>query len=224
MTRIKLNITTEGETELKFVRNTLAIYLARFDIDTYARSVITSRGFRGGITIYERAKKDIQTWLRQNSSNEWRFTTMLDLYGLPKDFPGFQDALKKNDPYEKVKVLEEAFKKDINDYRFTPYIQLHEFEALIFADLEKLNLEFPDKKDSIQKLIDKARRKNPELIDDHPETSPSKRIIKEIKVYRKNKSTSGPNVVDIIGVPNLKNKCRHFREWVTRLEEFSKAI
>jgi hypothetical protein len=218
VTRIKLNITTEGEAELKFAKNTLAIYLSRFDIDTFARSVKTSTGSRGGITTYQKAKNDIQAWLKQNPSSEWKFTTMFDLYRLPGDFPGYRDALTKNDPYEKVRVLEDAFKKDIDDYRFIPYIQLHEFEALIFADPEKLNLEFPDKEKAIQKLVEMARGKNPELIDDDPDTAPSKRIIKEIRVFEKNKSTSGPNVVESIGIPVLKNKCRHFSEWITKME------
>ena len=221
MTRIKLNITTEGETELKFAKNTLAIYLSRFDIDVHARSVKTSTGFRGGITSYKKAKNDIHAWLNQNSSREWKFTTMFDLFRLPKDFPGYRDALKQNDPYEKVRVLEEAFKRDIDDFRFIPYIQLHEFEALIFADPYKLKLEFPDKDKAIQKLVEMAQGKNPELINDHPDTAPSKRIIKEIKVYEKNKSTSGPNVVESIGILSLKEKCRHFGEWIKKLEVIS---
>jgi hypothetical protein len=224
VTRVKLNITTEGETELKFVKNTLAIYLSRFDIDTFARSVRTKTGFRGGITTYQKAKNDIQAWLNQNPSSEWKFTTMFDLFRLPKDFPGYKDALKKNDPYEKVRVLEDAFKEDIDDYRFIPYIQLHEFEALILADPVKLNLEFPDKDKAIQKLVEMVQGKNPELINDNPDTAPSKRIIKEIRVYEKNKSTSGPNVVESIGLPTLKKKCRHFSEWITKLEGLLGAV
>lgn len=221
MTRIKLNITTEGETELKFVKNTLAVYLSKFNIDTFARSVQTSKGFRGGMTTYQKAKKDIQAWLRQNTTSEWKFTTMFDLYGLPDDFPGCEAASKENDPYEKVRLLEDAFARDIDDYRFIPYIQLHEFEALIFADPGKLNLEFPDKEAAIQKLVEMAHGKNPELIDDHPDTAPSKRIIKEIKPYEKNKSISGPSVVESIGLPCLKEKCKHFSNWITKLEGLS---
>jgi hypothetical protein len=45
----------------------------------------------------------------------------------------------------------------------------------------------------------------------------------EIRVYEKNKSTSGPNVVESIGLPTLKKKCRHFNEWITKLEGLVKA-
>ena len=218
MSRINLNITTEGETELRFVKHTLAIHLSGFNIDAFPRSVLTSKGHRGGMTSYSKAKEDIRAWLKQNSSGDWRFTTMFDLYRLPKDFPGYEAALKKTEPYEKVKTIEKAFKEDIEDYRFIPYIQLHEFEALIFTDLAKLRLEFPDKEREIQNLIKSNPGENPELIDDHPETAPSKRIIKEIKLYAKNKSTVGPNVVESIGLVNLRKKCNHFNEWITKLE------
>lgn len=40
--------------------------------------------------------------------------------------------------------------------------------------------------------------------------------------YEKNKSTSGPNVVESIGLPILKKKCRHFSEWITKLEGLTK--
>jgi hypothetical protein len=39
-----------------------------------------------------------------------------------------------------------------------------------------------------------------------------------IKVYEKNKSTSGPNVAESIGLTTFKKKCRHFNEWITKLE------
>ena len=60
---------------------------------------------------------------------------MIDLYALPKDFPG-RSAQPRNpaDPTPYVETLERAFGDDVGDRRFVPYIQLHEFEALLFAD------------------------------------------------------------------------------------------
>lgn len=46
----------------------------------------------------------------------------------------------------------------------------------------------------------------------------------EIKIYEKNKSTSGPNVVESIGLPSLKKRCRHFSEWITKLEGLLGAV
>jgi len=224
MTRVKLNITTEGDTELKFVKDTLAKYLSGYGIDASPRNVSTSREFRGGMTTYDRAKRDIQNWLKQNSSSEWRFTTMFDLYRLPKDFPRYKEALKMNDPYEKVRLIEEAFKQDIGDYRFFPYIQLHEFEALIFVDPGILSLEFPEKKEAIRNLVKLSNEIDPELINGNPGFAPSKRIIKEIKRYENTKATVGPIIVDLIGIPRLKEKCRHFSEWISKLEGLAVSV
>jgi len=38
---------------------------------------------------------------------------MIDLYALPKDFPGYIEAEKSQDPYQRVAALEQAMKDDI---------------------------------------------------------------------------------------------------------------
>jgi hypothetical protein len=55
------------------------------------------------------------------------------------------------------------------------------------------------------------------LIDDGPTTAPSKRIIAEIPEY--DKATAGVAVAEKIGMDTLRQKCRHFNEWITRLEQ-----
>ena len=93
-----------------------------------------AREYRGGLLGYERAKKDIRAWLKEDKHTECRFTTMFDLYALPDDFPGYAEAMSTSDPYDRVGILEQKMAEDIGDSRFIPYIQLHEFEALILAD------------------------------------------------------------------------------------------
>ena len=45
------------------------------------------------MTTYEKAKKDIERWLREEAgNNDVAFTTMFDSYALPEDFPGFGEA------------------------------------------------------------------------------------------------------------------------------------
>jgi len=137
---IRLNITTEGQAEFSFVKIVLYKHLQPFGIFCEARSVLTSKEYkkRGGITSYSKAKQDIQRWIKNDNSADSRFTTMFDYYALPNDFPGYSDAQKLNNPYDKVACIEKAFAEDLNDHRFIPYIQLHEFEALLFADLDIL--------------------------------------------------------------------------------------
>ncbi|MEL0591301.1 MULTISPECIES: DUF4276 family protein [Planktothrix] len=114
---------------------------------------------------------------------------MCDLYALPNDFPGFEEAQKISDPYERVKQLENALFDDINDSRFIPYIQLHEFEALILSDPIKLEERFPNYQSEVQKLVSLCQSfESPELINDGEQTAPSKRIIQAIPILLENRS------------------------------------
>jgi len=93
---IRLHITTEGQTEQGFVRRVLAEHLAGFHVFVDARCILTSRDkrtakeYRGGLIGYEKAKKDILAWIKEDNHPECRFTTMFDLYALPEDFPGYR--------------------------------------------------------------------------------------------------------------------------------------
>lgn len=126
---IRLHVTAEGPTEASFVKNILAGHLALSHVFADARTVLTSKDkkaakeYRGGLVSYQKAKADIQTWMKEDNRPECRFTTMFDLYALPDDFPGYAEAKRKTDPYERVKILEDALGKDIRDRRFIPYIQ-----------------------------------------------------------------------------------------------------
>lgn len=222
-----LLITAEGQTEQNFAIKVLGPHLAAFGVFVIARCVLTSKDrrtsteYRGGLVSYEKAKKDIKNWLKewQHSESELRLTTMFDLYALPENFPGYVEAGKQKDPYDKVRVLEKSMAEDINDGRFIPYIQLHEFETLIFADPQKLDWEYLDHTTPINNLVSMVANQNPELINDGMETAPSKRIGKEIPEY--DKATSGVEVVGKIGIQSLRKKCRHFNEWLSCLEELA---
>ncbi len=75
-------------------------------------------------------KKDIATLLRSPSS-DLRVTTMFDLYGLPADFPGLGQWGGEPDTVVRAARLESAMTTDVGDPRFIPYVQRHEFEALV---------------------------------------------------------------------------------------------
>ena len=83
---------------------------------------------------------------------------MFDLYALPVDFPGFEDAARTNQPYQRVQTLEDALGMDIADPRFVPYIQLHEFEALLLSDPSMLDSQFHGYEDEIRNLVEMASR------------------------------------------------------------------
>lgn len=222
---IRLHVTAEGQTELSFVKNVLAPHLADFDVFADARCVLTGRDkrrskeYRGGLLSYNKAKKDIQSWIKEDDHSDCRFSTMFDLYALPEDFPGYENAKKVSDRYGRVRALEEAMCQDIGDVRFIPYIQLHEFETLILSDPQKLDWEYLEHGESIGNLISMVGKQNPELINDGRRTAPSKRILREIPEY--DKVTAGVSVVQRIGLELLRDRCRHFCDWLSKLEGLS---
>lgn len=225
MRYIRVNITAEGQTEMEFAKNTLAPYLEPFGITLQVRCVMTSKQrhktYRGGLLDYGRAKRDIQNWIKQEGSQaDVYFTTMFDLYALPNDFPVYKASLKIQEPYERIALLEQALYTDIAYPRFLPYLQLHEFEALLLANPPLLLLEYPEATEEVAQLenIVAQYQNNPELVNTGRESAPSKQIIKLIPAYQGNKVTVGATLAGIEGVMNLKEKCRHFGEWIGQLE------
>lgn len=225
MNFFRLNITAEGQTEERFVKDTLTGYLGHFNISTNVRRVLTSKDkrktYRGGLISYAKAKKDIETWLKEDSHDNVRFSTMFDLYALPNDFPSYQQAQRISDPYEKVEFLEGAMLQDIDDYRFIPYIQLHEFESLVLSNPSNLEYEYLDHVQEIERLVALVEQfgNNSELINEGRETAPSKRILMEIPEY--DKVSVGAAIAGIDGIEPLKNSCSHFYRWIEKLENIS---
>ena len=223
---VRLHFIVEGQTEETFVNRTLCPHLANLSIWVRARCVMTSRKrgvrHRGGIRNYAQAKRDINAWMMEDQNPDARFTTMFDLYGLPRDFPGFQDAARRPDPYERVSILEDALSEGISDSRFIPYLQLHEFETLLLSDPQKLDSQFYDRSVGIRRLVEVASDfESPERINDGINTAPSKRIADEIPEYGRMKASAGPIVAEKIGLPTLRLKCEHFGDWLGKLERLA---
>lgn len=231
MNTVILNVLCEGQTEEKFVKEVLKPYLNGFGIVVKSRLLATSRkkNANGGMISYQQAKKDLSMWMKEvahRSSETHYFTTMFDFYALPDDFPGMQQSKTKNDAYLAVETVESAFGRDINSRSFIPYIQLHEFEALLFCDIEKLIIEYPKCSKEIENLENGLTKYdgNPELVNSSPKTAPSKRIIAVIEGnhrYKYNKPRSGAVVTSAIGLPVLMQKCRHFREWIEKIQSIN---
>jgi len=143
---------------------------------------------------------------------------MIDLYDLHHDFPGRGPA-EPLEPYARIDALEVAWSADIGDARFIPFLQLHEYEAYLFADAGHLALFYPDSQKQIARLQNVATDiGNPELINDGQHTAPSKRIITEFPDYVGAKSVVGPQVAARIGLVAIRAKCSHFDQWLSRLE------
>lgn len=125
----------------------------------------------------------------------------------------------RHDPFQRVEFLERAFAVDINDQRFIPYIQLHEYEAILFCEPSSLRYFYDHHEPQIAALQALADgHTSPERIDDGPQTAPSKRIIGQIPDYEDAKTAVGPEVAVLIGLETIRSKCPHFHGWLSRLE------
>lgn len=217
---LRLYITVEGQSERKFADDVLRPHLAAFSIDVKTRVVLTNRklGKRGGILDFEKIQGDLHRLMREDRHPDARFTTMVDLYALPPEFPGWAEARQKRVPKERVAVLEDAFRVNVGDSRFLPYIQLHEFEALLYCDLSQLQQRIADSERAFTALAREVRGMAPEEINEGATTAPSKRIISHVPIYDRLKVRVGAPAAAAIGLPGLRAKCPHFDEWVSRLE------
>ena len=217
---VRLYVTVEGQTEKEFADLTLKRHLAGYSIDVRPRVVVTNRklGKRGGVLDFDKIKGDLSRLMKEDQHEEARFTTMVDLYALPAEFPGWTEARKKVQPAERVAMLETALEAEFADTRFLPFIQLHEFEALLYCDLGELQRRIANSESGINALKNEVIHLKPEEINEGSTTAPSKRIIRHVPIYERNKVRVGAPAAASIGLDNLRAKCPHFGKWVTRLE------
>jgi len=222
----RINIITEGSTEETFVNAVLIDHLQLFKIfDVRTHSITTSysngQPHRGGFLKYDHLKMDIIRWLRQDP--QAYVTTMIDLYALPADFPNREQFIHISHPYRKVEKAEEELAKDIDNPRFIPNIQLHEFEAVLFSDVDQIHksmIASGSTVSDLKKLQDiQYQFSNPETINDNPLTAPSKRIRKIYPSFQK--PTDGMIIAKNIGINKIREKCAHFDDWLKKLESLS---
>jgi hypothetical protein len=137
---------------------------------------------------------------------------------LPDDFPGWAFQSGDQDTAARCERLEQALKNDIEDWRFSPYIQRHEFEALVLAAQDCLAdlYDAEDQLSGLAKLQAEIAGMAPEEINDSPATAPSKRLEGQIPGYRK--SEDGPDAIDLSGLAHVRSRCPRFDAWLAGLE------
>ena len=103
-------------------------------------------------------------------------------------------------------------------HRFTPYVQLHEFEALLFVNPTCANDWLQGKPAQLAALqAALAECGEPEAINDRPETSPSHRLKAQYPHF--DKKLHGPDIVELTGLPAIRQACPRFDRWITQLEQ-----
>ena len=215
----RLVLIVEGETEENFVNNILRPYLCSKGIYNAVQCFKTKHS-KGGISKYSYIKKDILNIIYEK---DVIVSMMIDFYRLPSDFPGFSELLDSQTHQEKVSLLEAKIKEDIEKTQkqkfpnFIPYIQLHEFETLVFSSIKGIESLFERNEFNYKGFMDVIQKfPNPEDINNHPNTSPSIRLKKIIPGY--DKVIHGIGIIQAIEMPILLERCPKFKIWVDGLE------
>ena len=215
----KVLILVEGRTEERFVKDVLQPHLWNRGVHPEPKIVVTKRvkqgsNFKGGVTDFPKFENDLRRLLGDSSAA--LITTMIDYYGLPDDFPGMQ-SLQGRNSHERAQELESALERHFNaSTRFSAYLMIHEFEALLFSDPAVLAgvMNAP----SVNRHLQTIRNgfPTPEDINNDPSTKPSARIKNLFPGYQK--GLHGPLSTARIGLETMRRECMHFGQWVAKLE------
>jgi hypothetical protein len=187
-------------------------------------------GQGGGHKPFEALVRDISA-IAKGSPGVY-ISTCFDYYGLNARWP--EVTTIKSEPIDaslKVVKIEAAIRAEVTakvgpgilwQGRFHPYIQLHEFEALLFAAPEILGRELQprsagdDLKSHFTKIVNRHQNQC-ESINDNVETAPSKRI-EAVAQYKKGKTGQARTILPAIGLERIRQACPHFNEWIKTLE------
>ena len=214
----RVRVLVEGQTEETFVNDILSPHLNQMGI--YPHAFLFRK--RGGSFAYQRARKEILNSLKEDNARIC--TTMVDFYGMPTDWPGRTESQSCRNYQDKAKGVEQALSEDIaaemgdswNPAQLIPYVQMHEFEALLFSDTSILAERESNAKVSAELASVLKSFSCPEEINDNYDTCPSRRIKQHIEDYVK--TVDGIIAAQKIGLQKMRRECPHFNEWITKLE------
>ena len=207
---IRLAISVEGATEVEFVKRVLASHLLYVGVEA------TPIPLRGNISIPRLSQRISQLYYDFDA-----VTSLVDFYGF-KD----KGSLTPHELEQRLlNNIQSEIHRNWDARRVIPYVQVHEFETLLFSDTTDfpagvataLSPEMLDKLAAISQQF-----QPPEHINDNSNTSPSHRIADIIPRY--NKVVAGPLIAQEIGLPTIRRQCPRFNAWLTRLENLPQSL
>lgn len=215
----RLFIVVEGQSEQEFVNSILRPYFYLHGVFFVVPILIrTSRVGRGGFVNYIHLKNTVNALLKENG-NDVIITTFVDFFRIPNNLPNYAKCINLKNNSERCSKLEEFIDIDINDNRFSSYIQLHEFEALLFSNNKGFESFFTEEQaNKTNKIVNDFD--NPEDINSKPETAPSKRMLSIKSDY--NKPIEGNLIALEIGINAMLERCPRFRLWIKKMVDLCK--
>ena len=207
---IRLAISVEGPTEEEFIKRVLAVHLRSHGVEPTPILLGRARGrYGGGNVSIDRLVPELVHLHRSFNS----VTSFVDFYG-------FQHKGNMN-----VEELEEQLAQRVgkevgqgwNPEKVIPYVQRHEFEGLLFSDVNAFGTAINAPQEAVDELRNiRGEFLTPEDINDNRNTSPSKRIQQVINTY--DKFVHGPIIALATGLKVIRAECPRFAKWISKLE------
>lgn len=199
MTRVA--VWAEGPTEREFVQHSLAKYLL-------PRGVYAFPFDLGGNVSVDR----LAHYMRNSLQDFDCVSSLVDFYGFRSKGSATPDELEDS--------IREAIENRANisrsDIRIIPYVQRHEFEGLLFSQIDAFDTILASEEE-IRRLREiRSHFLTPEDINDNPITAPSKRIMQAIARY--DKRVYGRLIAESIGLDTIRAECPRFNKWLILLE------
>ncbi|WP_248748604.1 DUF4276 family protein [Pseudomonas sp. MWU15-20650] len=217
---IRVHVICEGQTEEMFINEVLA--QAFYHLDIYLMPALIGKpGHKGGNFRFERLLTDVEK--RLLGDRQAYCTTFFDFYGLPEEFPGKAHAAVKNSMDEKadclLQAMVERLANELGDEamrRFIPYVQMYEFEGLLFSCPRRLasGINQPALEERFMHIRNEFE--TPETINNSPMTAPSKRLQSLYAGY--DKPLHGSLAAIEIGLPAIREQCSRFDNWLSEME------
>lgn len=205
---IRLAVVVEGRTEEEFAKQVLTMHLVQYNVLTVPR-ILGQTGQSGGDVSIGRLAND----MAQMSYHFDAVTTLVDFYGFRRR--------PTDDVNELERLIDEAYARAphrrLRDDRVFAYVQMHEFEALLFSDVRALGRAAAASLDAERELAEvRDQFASPEDINDRSDTAPSKRITNAMPGY--DKVLGGSLAAEAVGLEAMRGECPRFAAWLARLE------
>lgn len=196
---INVSVVCEGATEVEIIKVLNKNYFASKAIFLKRVEWKNRPSMNGDVSI------DRLVWHINHASHPV-VTTFVDYYGFK-----IQHGIE-------AKQIEDILRSKVKKPHFIPYLQLHETEALCFANKEILcrTMNADDKQKRDIDIIISEFDDCPEKINNDPKKAPSKRLEDIFKGYQK--ILHGTKIIQAIPLLDMISKCPHFAQWLNDIE------
>ena len=142
-------------------------------------------------------------------------TSLVDFYG----FEGKDKMSAEELEQEARRYLADHLADNFDEKYIFPYVQMHEFEGLLFSDVRPFGHVFGnvDLVGKLQWIRDHFA--SPEDINDSSRTAPSKRLKQLIPGY--DKVLHGAWIGGDIGLPQMRKECPRFDRWMAHIDNLA---